>query len=212
MRTRWSPLLTPAWRCTQGGRNLGAFGTSISGWRRGLAPSRCLGLGSLYSHAGDGKSAGFRLLDTSLLGEPLWANLAAACRSHGQCRSQEPAPTAAGSDHLSGRAVPGRRVAEHEQEVQQLCEALEQQIQQEQQRLEQEVGHRLLLSPWCSPKGGPSTPEPPWQLPDRWVGACQRPCCHCRAWPGATSMAWSCSERWTPARGRCSAWSRRRWR
>ncbi|NXL49456.1 RAB44 protein, partial [Podilymbus podiceps] len=33
---------------------------------------------------------------------------------------------------------PGRRVAEHDKEVQQLCEALEQQIQQEQQRLEEE--------------------------------------------------------------------------
>ncbi|PKU35716.1 ras-related protein rab-44 [Limosa lapponica baueri] len=38
-----------------------------------------------------------------------------------------------------------RRVAEHDKEVQQLCEALEQQIQQEQQRLQQEVGHHQRL-------------------------------------------------------------------
>lgn len=73
--------------------------------------------------------------------------------SMGKVGPQGPAPTAAWSDHPPGLAVPGRRVAEHNKEVQQLCEALEQQIHQEQQRLEQEVGHQLLVSP----------DHPPWE-------------------------------------------------
>lgn len=56
--------------------------------------------------------------------------------------------------------MPPRCVAEHEQEVQQLCETLEQQIQEERQRLQQEVGLRLLLTPV-----GTQHPQPPWQLP-----------------------------------------------
>lgn len=86
----------------------------------------------------------------------------------GNVGSQGPAPTAAGSDHPSGRAISGRRVAEHDKEVQQLCEALEQQIRQEQQRLEQQVGHQLFLSP-C---------HPPWERTQhpvaapRWVSGC----------------------------------------
>lgn len=89
----------------------------------------------------------------------------------GNVGSQGAAPIAAGSDHPPGLAIPGRRVAEHNKEVQQLCEALEQQIQQEQQRLQQEVGHQLLLSP-CNPSWeGTQDPQTPAAAP-RWVSGC----------------------------------------
>lgn len=42
--------------------------------RRDFAGRQCLGLGSLYSHTWDDKSARLGLLDTSLLGEPPLAN------------------------------------------------------------------------------------------------------------------------------------------
>lgn len=53
---------------------------------------------------------------------------------------------------------PPRRVAEHNQEVQQLCEALEQQIQEERQRMEQEVGE-----PSTPPLPPPRHPAPQTQ-------------------------------------------------
>lgn len=70
-----------------------------------------------------------------------------------------------------GLAAPGRRVAEHDKEVQQLCEALEQQIQQEQQRLEQEVGRQQLLSPCHPPWEGTQPPQTPVAAP-RWASGC----------------------------------------
>lgn len=89
----------------------------------------------------------------------------------GNVGSQGPAPTAAGSDHPSGCAIFGRRVAEHDKEVQQLCEALEQQIQQEQQRLEQQVGHQLFLCPCHPPWERTQHPQTPVAAP-RWVSGC----------------------------------------
>lgn len=59
-----------------------------------------------------------------------------------------------------GLAVPHRRVAEHDKDVQQLCEALEQQIEQEQQRLQQEVGHQPLFSPYHPPREDTGAPNP----------------------------------------------------
>lgn len=161
-----------------------------------------MGLGSLYSHSQDGKSV--RLLDTSLLGECLRAAMAAVCGLHGQHGVPRPAPFLTRSEPPPNPAVPTRCVAEHNLEVQRLCAAMEQQIQQEKQRLEQEVG--LLAAHPLQPStlGGPSTPKP------RWVGRCRFCCCHSRAWPEATCMAWSCSECWMPAKGRCSVWSQNR--
>ncbi|POI21635.1 hypothetical protein CIB84_014618, partial [Bambusicola thoracicus] len=56
-------------------------------------------------------------------------------------------------------AALNKRVAEHNQEVQQLCEALEQQIQEERQRMEQEVG-----DPSTPPPPGTQHPKPSWVL------------------------------------------------
>ena len=52
-------------------------------------------------------------------------------------------------------------MAEHNQEVQQLCEALEQQIQEERQRMEQEVGEPS--TPPLPPQGT-QHPKPSWVL------------------------------------------------
>ncbi|NXO77763.1 RAB44 protein, partial [Sitta europaea] len=52
-----------------------------------------------------------------------------------------------------------KRVAEHDKDVQQLCEALEQQMQREQLRLQQQVGP-WPLGPLAAPAGGTEPPGP----------------------------------------------------
>lgn len=143
---------------------------SASPWvAEGFTWSQCLRLGSLYSPTRDDRSAGLRPLDTSLLGEPLRADLLQPAHPMGNVGSRGPAPAAAGSDHP--HPVPTRHVAEHDKEVQQLCEALEQQIHQEQQQLQQEVGHQLLLSPYHPPQEGTQHPQTPVAVP-RWASGC----------------------------------------
>lgn len=65
---------------------------------------------------------------------------------------------------------PHRRVAEHDKDVQQLCEVLEQQIQQEQLRLQQQVGPCPLAVPVLAVPGGTQHPKA-HPAADGWVGA-----------------------------------------
>lgn len=72
--------------------------------------------------------------------------------------TQGSAPPVAGSHTPPRPCCRHRRVAEHDKDVQQLCEVLEQQIQQEQLRLQQQVGPWLLPSP-CRGEPAPQTPS-----------------------------------------------------
>lgn len=197
------------WRATPAvQRNLGAFSISTSGRSSDFADV----WGRAPSTVTDGTAKG---PDSDCRTHPCWVTRPRQTQPQpeapaGSAGSQGPAPPVAGSHPLPPRpCCHHRRVAEHDKDVQQLCEVLEQQIQQEQLRLQQQVGP-CCSSPLAVPAGGTQHPKPPRQLPmDEWV---PMSLCHPRAWPGATSTVRSCSECWMPARGRCSAWSRRRWR